>query len=180
MNLDSREKFRKTVLEFLSKRGNEVWAFHPTLENIVVSNTGKVKNYLTDKIIKQRKNYGKYNVCSIRVNKKTKSFIVSRLVAQTFLDYCGNEFEVNHIDGDKSNNNLTNLNWLTRNENLQHAKDTGIFRRKCSSSYLKYSKELINEMIEFKNLGYTYKELSTNYKIPASYICTLIKKEMMK
>ena len=178
MNLSDREKFRQTILDFLSKRDSEVWAFHPQLENIVVSNTGKVKNYLTGKILKQRKNAGKYNVCSIRINKKTKSFIVSRLVAQTFLDYCGNEFEVNHVDGDKDNNHLSNLNWLTRNENLQHAKDIGIFKRKCGSSYIKYSKELIKELIEFKNLGDTYKELSASYKIPASYICILIKKEI--
>lgn len=177
MNLRDREKFRETVLNFLSKREDEVWAFHPQLENIVVSNTGKVKNYITNHVIKQRKNAGNYNVCSIKVGSITKSFIVSRLVAQTFLDYCGNEYEVNHIDGDKDNNNLSNLNWLTRNENLQHAKDTGIFKRKCSASYIKYPKELIKEMFEFKNLGYTYKELSKHYKIPASYICTLIKKE---
>ena len=174
MNIDQREKMRKNILDYLSKREEEVWAFHPYLENIVVSNTGKVKNYNTNHIIKQRKNAGKYNVCSIKVGKITKSFIVSRLVAQTFLDYCGNEYEVNHIDGDKNNNNLTNLNWLTRNENLQHAKDTGIFKRKCSASYIKYSKEIIKELIEFKKLGYTYNELSAHYKIAPSYICTLI------
>ena len=51
---------------------------------------------------------------------------VHRMVAITFLGDKSN-MEVNHIDGDKTNNNLWNLEWVTHRENMQHAVDTGLF-----------------------------------------------------
>ena len=175
-SLAYRESFRNTTIDFINKKGEEVWVFHPELEDILVSNLGRVKNFNTNCIYKQRKNRGNYTVVSIRKNKITKSFYVSRLVAQTFLNYCGNNYEANHISGNKNDNSLQNINWLSRLENLKHAKDTGLYKKK-NNYCLKYSKELIFELCEFKKLGYTYREIAIAYRIAPSYICTLLKKE---
>ena len=43
-----------------------------------------------------------------------------RLVAKYFLDNPGGKLEVNHIDGNKSNNHVSNLEWCTTQENLEH------------------------------------------------------------
>lgn len=54
---------------------------------------------------------------------------VHRLLAIAFIPNPHNKEEVNHIDGDKLNNNLTNLEWVTKKENAQHAQRIGLSHR---------------------------------------------------
>jgi hypothetical protein len=56
----------------------------------------------------------------------SKSYRMHRLVAQTYLPNPENKPQVNHIDGNKHNNMLCNLEWATHSENMQHACDTGL------------------------------------------------------
>ena len=55
---------------------------------------------------------------------------VHRLVAETFILKVKNKPTVNHKDLDKSNNRVDNLEWLSNNENIQHAKELGVFKKK--------------------------------------------------
>ena len=61
--------------------------------------------------------------CMVRLcrNGYEKSCSVHRLVADAFFDGDHNGYEVNHIDGNKQNNFVGNLEWVTRSENLQHS-----------------------------------------------------------
>ena len=52
--------------------------------------------------------------------------LVARLVAQTFIPNPENKPTVNHIDGDKLNNHIDNLEWATHSENMQHSYDEGL------------------------------------------------------
>ena len=70
-------------------------------------------------------NSGYYNV-PLRKNKIRKFYFVHRLVAQTFLDNPENKPQVNHIDGNRLNNQVSNLEWATRSENVNHALRTGL------------------------------------------------------
>jgi hypothetical protein len=58
--------------------------------------------------------------------KTRKQFLVHRLVAQCFCENKDNKPEVNHIDGDKTNNEAKNLEWVTARENTQHATSLGL------------------------------------------------------
>jgi hypothetical protein len=63
----------------------------------------------------------------------TKKVSLHRLLAKHFLPNSGNKRTVNHIDGNKLNNSLCNLEWSTDSENLKHAYDTGL--RSCQATY---------------------------------------------
>ena len=85
-----------------------------------VSNLGRVKRVTTSRILKGCKDkdgYLKVILCKNNI-KSTKT--VHRLVAQAFIPNTENKLEVNHIDEDKANNTVNNLEWSTRKENLNH------------------------------------------------------------
>jgi len=89
-----------------------------------VSNLGRVVS--KRKILKGWEcvnGYWLYRLCK---NGKTRQFSAHRLVAINFLPADLNRNYVNHIDGDKLNNNLDNLEWCTNSENIQHAYKIGL------------------------------------------------------
>lgn len=100
----------------------ETWKCIPGWENIFwVSNTGLVRN-ASGKILTPAKSRGGYlrvHLNSKLVNKNT-NISVHRLVAIAFCPNPDNKKQINHIDGDKTNNNADNLEWCTPSENCLH------------------------------------------------------------
>lgn len=72
-------------------------------------------------MIKGTDNGNGYLIVSLRVRGKRKNHYIHRLVAETFIDNPLNKKEVNHIDFNKRNNNASNLEWATRQENIDHS-----------------------------------------------------------
>lgn len=62
-----------------------------------------------------------YLIVSLYLNKKTTTLAVHKLVAMCFVENPENLPEVDHIDGDKLNNHYSNLRWVTRGFNIEHA-----------------------------------------------------------
>ncbi len=67
-----------------------------------------------------------YKMVSNTVNGKQKHFYVHRLLSKAFIPNPENKPQVNHIDGDRANNSLPNLEWVTAKENVVHAYQAGL------------------------------------------------------
>ncbi|HEX8385807.1 MAG TPA: HNH endonuclease signature motif containing protein [Rubricoccaceae bacterium] len=67
-----------------------------------------------------------YRALTIEEGGRRKTYYVHRLVAARFVPNPDGKPEVNHIDGQKTNNRADNLEWCTRAENIQHAWETGL------------------------------------------------------
>ena len=96
------------------------------LEKNIVSNlkhnTGFYKKY--EKILKQQNEKKGYKIVGLTKNMKQKGMLVHRLVAQAFIPNLENKRTVNHIDSNKQNNRVENLEWNTYKENIQHYHNT--------------------------------------------------------
>ena len=99
----------------------EVWKDIEGYEGLYqVSNLGRVKRVKTDRILKGCKDKGGYLVIGLYKNNVMSTKTIHRLVAQAFIPNPENKPEVNHIDEDKANNKVNNLEWMTRKENNNH------------------------------------------------------------
>lgn len=93
-----------------------------------VSDTGQIYSLISNKYLKQRHYKNGYMHIDLHKNKESKTFLVHRLVAIAFLENPNNLPQVNHIDGDKTNNNLNNLEWCDQYYNMKHASEHGLLK----------------------------------------------------
>lgn len=173
MEREQREKMRQAVLKMLGDE--ELFVFDLYGENYLVSNMGRIKHSYSGKILKPTKNNNGYYLVKIYEPSGVKTIPVHRLVARTFLQR--QDYEVNHINADKSDNRLINLELVTREENLQHARDNGLYSKKKGEEHFsfKFTKEQVDDMIEFQKLGFKLKEIAESFGTSISYTCTMIK-----
>ncbi len=84
---------------------------------------------------RKRKNDTMYRRAKLFHINQTSPVAVHRLVALTFIPNPNNYPQVNHIDGDKANNNVSNLEWCTNKQNVQHAEETGLASHVAGDSH---------------------------------------------
>lgn len=94
-------------------------------ERYIIRSNGR-KQKVRERILKPAVDSCGYERVALSINKKLVTKKVHRLVADAFCEKYVEYKEVNHIDGNKLNNNASNLEWCTRSENQQHAFDNGL------------------------------------------------------
>lgn len=112
-------------------------------ENYLVDIEGNVYNINTNKLLKGSIGEHGYKYYRLSKDGKKKMFYAHRLVAEAFLPNPNNFTIVNHIDGNKLNNNILNLEWTTQSDNMLKAHQNGLIKSASKKEY--YEKDLEGE-----------------------------------
>ena len=137
-------------------------------DRYLVTKDGKVFSTYTYKFLTLKKQYrgeagnSKYDlVVNISLKEADpKNYLVHRLVAETYIPNPDNKPQVNHIDGDPSNNNVDNLEWVTCKENAEHASKTKLYTGTYRAAVVienEYKLEVVktfNSITQAYNKGY--------------------------
>ena len=103
----------------------EIWKDIKDYEGLYqVSNLGRVKRITTGRVLKPLKHANGYLMVKLSKNSIVYTKTVHRLVAEAFIPNPEHKSEINHIDENKTNNNVSNLEWMTRKENINHGTRT--------------------------------------------------------
>jgi len=106
---------------------NEFWEFIEGFNDYKVSNLGRIKSYKLSKkgsILKHRKINDNNQYCIVNLINNEREYHIMRIHRLVALAFCPKRMDcniVNHIDGNKTNNVATNLEWSKHAENNQHA-----------------------------------------------------------
>ena len=163
----------------------EVWKDIPFVNGeYSVSSEGRVKRNKTGRILKQSmsvNSFRGYKVVTLFRYDRNRHFKVHRLVAETFIPNADKLRCVNHIDGNKLNNRVSNLEWVSDRGNSRHAHDTGLMDNQhgwCESK----KKPIIARNIETGEEIYYDSILSAKKAIKSNHIQEVLngKREMAK
>lgn len=122
------------------------------------------KKYNNRKICQWIDSVGYYDCILYDSNKKKHYKRVHRLVAETFIDNPNQLPQVNHKDGNKLNNNVSNLEWMTNAENTQHGYDNDLYRFHTRSYPVNVYKKNGEYITTFPSIRSMCKELGLNRK----------------
>lgn len=174
------DKLEKTEEEWMDIKGYEGY--------YKISNFGTVKS--VDRLIKHSKGplflkkgvkrkpimlpNGYLTVILHKDSKQSGNLYVHRLTALHFVSKTQYKKEVNHIDGNKSNNRVSNLEWVTPKENTNHAVRSGLNRS------LKLNINMANTIRERYNNGESAKVLACEYEVNRSAIFKILSNTIWK
>lgn len=180
----------KEIVGYLPSGVREEWRDIVGYEGCYkVSNLGRVhslkrivkaknnsKSSVPSKILKNRLAKNGYVTVVLSKNGMEKNKLVHRLVAESFIPNSSNLREVNHIDFNKTNNYVKNLEWCDRKYNSQHSQDGFRQERKYGekSHFAKLSDRDVLDIRYAKNKGCSNKFISECYDVSYSTICKVI------
>lgn len=153
----------------------EIWKDIYGFPNYQVSNLGRIKNK-KGKTLSQANVTNGYLIVNLCKNGKSSNKFVHRLVAMAFISNVENKPTVNHIDGNKHNNRVENLEWCTNKEQTAHALKIGLIDNKNrdwskfakagqdANSKIVYQYDLNDDFInKYKSISEASRQTNTNH-----------------
>jgi hypothetical protein len=113
---------------FMKNQEQEIWKAVKGYEGLYeISNTGKIKGLKKGVLLKHCIHKDGYFQHSLSNNGKAKNYLLHRLLAINFIPNPNPDVDIfiNHIDANRTNNELSNLEWCTHSRNVQHGYDMG-------------------------------------------------------
>jgi hypothetical protein len=154
-----------------------------------VSNTGQVRSVTRTTIRKDGKELplkGKpisswisSNYEQVTLNNNSKR-LVHRLVAEAFLIPLEGQTQVNHIDGNKLNNHLNNLEWCTPAENVSHALKSGLFAVGSRQVNSKLTEKDIPEIFKMRLAGLSCQQIGSSFGVGFDLIARILNRKRWK
>ena len=141
------------------KKGNVL-----SIDDYTISKDGTIINNRNNRVVKPQPNNKGY----LRVCIAGKLLFVHRLVAEKYIPNPDNLPQVNHKDGNKNNNNIENLEWVTNTQNRRHAIENGLQVNGEKSPNAKLTWDIVNYIREHKEFS-SY-ELSLMYNVSSGTI----------
>lgn len=138
-------------------------------DNYWATEDGRIYSTKRNKYLQQRVGPRGYMMVNLSIDGKCKTFTVHRLIATAWIPNPDNKEQINHIDGDKTNNSVNNLEWCTSSQNVIHAFDTGL-RIPTKGLATKNGRFTDEDVAEVRRL-YNEEHLS-QYKIASIYNVT--------
>lgn len=157
----------------------EIWKDIPDWENLYqISSIGRIKSVRYNKFRKSVIGIRGYHTISLWNKRFNQTLYVHRLLAQLFIENPDNKTCVNHKDGNKLNNNLNNLEWVTYSENNKHAFDTGlkISNNKFGTQSKRgiFNKTDLHEIKNMVNSGLNNKQIAEKFQVDSSTIQKIV------
>lgn len=133
-----------------------------------VSESGQVYSVRSDRFLKGSSDSYGYPIVLLCNKGVKKSRLVHRLVAKAFIPNPENKPQINHIDGNKQNNQVSNLEWCTNSENQKHAHAIGLApsQKGTNNKFNKLSEEEVLTIKEYKAKGIRPTEISKVMGLP--------------
>lgn len=131
----------------------EIWKDIKGYEGLYqASNLGRIRSFPrrgthcnSVKVLKSNKNHKGYLTLSLTKNCKRKTVSVHRIVALTFIPNPNNLPQINHKDGNKLNNNVENLEWVTNYDNMQHSIKLGLRKNSYKKGKEHFKSVIVNQ-----------------------------------
>ena len=139
-----------------------------------ITEFGDIKNS-NGKILKIRKNNRGYKIVDLYYQGIKKTFLVHRLVALTFIPNPKNYKTVDHINGDKNNNSVDNLEWVSYSENNTRALNNKLRIPLYGEQhqFSKYTEKDVEKICEYLTKNLSVKEISIKTDYPISLIASI-------
>lgn len=149
-------------------------------ENYWIYEDGSVYNSKTNKFIKPRKTKAGYLYVALCKKSKYKLYYIHRLVAHYFINKKHEGLEVNHKDGNKQNNCVDNLEWVTHKSNIHHAISANLISYAPEDNCMsKVNWEIVN-YIRYNYVNFPLTYFSEKFKISEGLVSMIIHNKVWK